>query len=258
MLVPSASSPPGPPVDPERRWLVEVYQPGARQLTLRAALAGCVLGGVMALSNLLYGGLLPGQLVPNLMGANVTGGIGLHAADLLTDLKSGYLLGARPRPQLAAQLLGTVVGAAAIVPVFDLLVPDASVLGSEKFPAPAAQVWAGVSRALAAGVGGLPPSARAAIAAGAALGMVLVVLERVLPARARPFVPSASGLGLAMVIPGTSSIAIFAGATLAEGLRRARPAVAERAVLPVASGLIAGESLMGIVVAIVLALGLGA
>ncbi len=52
MLVPSASSPPGPPVDPERRWLVEVYQPDARQLTLRAALAGCVLGGVMALSNL--------------------------------------------------------------------------------------------------------------------------------------------------------------------------------------------------------------
>jgi uncharacterized oligopeptide transporter (OPT) family protein len=209
------------------------------------------------LTQLLYGGLLPGQLVPNLMGANVTGGIGLHAADLLTDLKSGYLLGARPRPQLAAQLLGTVVGAAAIVPVFDLLVPDASVLGSEKFPAPASQVWAGVSRVLAAGVGALHPTARVAIAAGAALGAALVLLERVLPARARAFVPTASGLGLAMVIPGTSSIAIFVGATLAEALRRTRPALADAAVLPVASGLIAGESLMGIVVAIVLALGLG-
>jgi uncharacterized oligopeptide transporter (OPT) family protein len=209
------------------------------------------------LTQLMYGGLLPGQLVPNLMGANVTGGIGLHAADLLTDLKSGYLLGARPRPQLAAQLLGTVVGAAAIVPVFDLLVPDASVLGSEKFPAPSAQVWAGVSRVLAAGVGALHPSARVAIAAGAAIGAALVLLERALPARARAFVPSASGLGLAMVIPGTSSIAIFAGASLAEAVRRARPALAERTVLPVASGLIAGESLMGIVVAIVLALGAG-
>ncbi|ABS27146.1 OPT family oligopeptide transporter [Anaeromyxobacter sp. Fw109-5] len=209
------------------------------------------------LTQLLYGGLLPGQLVPNLMGANVTGGIGLHAADLLTDLKSGYLLGARPRPQLAAQLLGTIVGAAAIVPVFDLLVPDASVLGSEKFPAPASQVWAGVSRVLAAGVGALHPTARVAIAAGAALGAALVLLERLLPARARAFVPTASGLGLAMVIPGTSSIAIFVGATLADALRRTRPALADAAVLPVASGLIAGESLMGIVVAIVLALGLG-
>jgi uncharacterized oligopeptide transporter (OPT) family protein len=141
--------------------------------------------------------------------------------------------------------------------VFDLLVPDASVLGSEKFPAPSAQVWAGVSRVLAAGVGALHPSARVAIAAGAAIGAALVLLERALPARARAFVPSASGLGLAMVIPGTSSIAIFAGASLAEVVRRARPALAERTVLPVASGLIAGESLMGIVVAIVLALGAG-
>jgi uncharacterized oligopeptide transporter (OPT) family protein len=209
------------------------------------------------LTQLLYGGLLPGQLVPNLMGANVTGGIGLHAADLLTDLKSGYLLGARPRPQLAAQLLGTVVGAAAVVPVFDLLVPDASALGSERFPAPASQVWAGVSRVLAAGADGLHPTARAAAAAGVAVGLGLVLLERWLPARARPFVPSPAGLGLAMVLPGTSSIGMFVGAAGAELLRRARPALAARAVLPVASGFIAGESLMGILVAVLIASGLG-
>lgn len=209
------------------------------------------------LTQLVYGGLLPGQLVPNVMGANVTGGIGLHAADLLTDLKSGFLLGARPRPQLAAQLLGTVVGAAAVVPVFDLLVPDASALGSERFPAPAAQIWAGVSRVLVAGLAGLHPTARTAVAAGAALGIALVLLDRFLPARARPFVPSPSGLGLAMVLPGTSSVAMFVGALGAELVRRARPALAARAVLPVASGFIAGESLMGILVAILLASGLG-
>jgi uncharacterized oligopeptide transporter (OPT) family protein len=209
------------------------------------------------LTQLVYGALLPGQLVPNVMGANVTGGIGLHAADLLTDLKSGYLLGARPRPQLAAQLIGTVVGAAAIVPVFDLLVPDASVLGSERFPAPASQIWAGVSRVLAAGVAALHPTARIAVAAGVLAGVALVLLERWLPRRAAAFVPSPAGLGLAMVIPGTSSIAMFVGALGAELLRRFRPALAERAVLPVASGFIAGESLMGILVAILLASGLG-
>jgi OPT family oligopeptide transporter len=48
----------------------------------------------------LYGGMLPGNIAANVMGANVTGGVGLHAADLLTDLKSGYLLGANPRQQL--------------------------------------------------------------------------------------------------------------------------------------------------------------
>ena len=38
--------------DPELRWLREVYQPGARQLTVRAVLAGMVIGMVMCLSNL--------------------------------------------------------------------------------------------------------------------------------------------------------------------------------------------------------------
>jgi uncharacterized oligopeptide transporter (OPT) family protein len=191
------------------------------------------------------------------MGANVTGGIGLHAADLLTDLKSGYLLGARPRPQLAAQLLGTLVGAAAIVPVFDLLVPDASVLGTERFPVPASQVWGGVSKVLAAGVSALHPTARLAVAAGVVVGLLLAVAERYLPARARAFVPSPAGLGLAMVIPAPSAIAIFAGATAAEALRRARPALAQRTVLPVASGLVAGESLVGILVAVLVSLGAG-
>ena len=46
------AEPGGRAIDPERRWVAEVYQPDARQLTVRAALAGCVLGAVMALSNL--------------------------------------------------------------------------------------------------------------------------------------------------------------------------------------------------------------
>jgi uncharacterized oligopeptide transporter (OPT) family protein len=117
-------------------------------------------------------------------------------------------------------------------------------------------VWAGVSRVLAAGVEGLHPTARAAVVAGVAVGLGLVLLERVLPPRARAFVPSPAGLGLAMVIPGTSSVAMFVGASGAELLRRTRPALAQRAVLPVASGFIAGESLMGILVAILVASGI--
>ncbi len=76
------------------------------------------------------------------MSANVTGGVGLHAADLLSDMKTGYLLGASPRKQFFAQLLGVVVGAAAVVPAFRVLIPDAKVLGTELFPAPAVLVWA--------------------------------------------------------------------------------------------------------------------
>lgn len=203
----------------------------------------------------IYGALLPANLTANLMSANVTGGVGLHAADLLTDLKSGYLLGASPRQQVKAQLFGVIAGAAIVVPAFNLLVPRPEVLGTEALPAPSVLVWAGVSRVLAEGVSGLAPAARSAIAVGSLVGLGLALLERFAPPRLRRFVPSPSGLGIAMIMPGFNAISMFLGALLAEALRRARPALAERLVVPVSSGFIAGESLMGIFIAILVATG---
>jgi OPT family oligopeptide transporter len=202
-----------------------------------------------------FGALLPGNLPANLMGANVTGGVGLHAADLLTDLKTGYLVGANPRQQFFAQLFGVLAGAAAVVPVFNLLVPTPDVIGSPEFPAPAVQVWAGVSKVLVDGVSALHPAARGAAGIAFLLGIALVLAERWAPPKIRPFVPSPSGVGIAMVIPGYNSIAMFLGGLIAELLRRKRPALAERCVVPVASGFIAGESLMGVLIAVLVALG---
>lgn len=197
-------------------------------------------------TQLIYGGLAPGNIAANVMSANATGGVGLHSADLLTDLKSGWLLGANPRQQLIGQLFGVVAGAAIVVPVFNLLVPDAKVLGTEELPAPGALVWAGVSQMLAVGLDALHPSARMGALCGGLLGIFLVLLERWAPKAAKPYVPSAAGFGLAIVIPGSSSISFCIGAGIAEFLRRRRPQVAELAVIPVGSGFLAGESLMGI------------
>ncbi|MBF5044831.1 OPT family oligopeptide transporter [Aggregicoccus sp. 17bor-14] len=199
-------------------------------------------------TQLIYGGLLPGNLPANIMSANATAGVGLHSADLLTDLKSGFLLGANPRQQFYAQLFGVFAGALVIVPVFRLIVPNASVLGTEAFPAPSALVWAGVSRLMVQGVSALHPTAVTAAYIGAAAGVLLTLLERWAPRRLSPFIPSASGLGLAMVIPGTSSVALFLGAAIAAGMRRWTPGMAARALLPVSAGFIAGESLMGIAI----------
>ncbi|WP_257454029.1 OPT family oligopeptide transporter [Archangium lipolyticum] len=206
-------------------------------------------------TQLLYGGLLPGNLAANVMSANATGGVGLHAADLLTNLKTGWLLGADPRKQFFAQLFGLVAGAAVVVPAFNLLVPSAEVLGTEEFPAPSSLVWAGVSKMLVNGVGSLHTSSRIGALCGLALGVALVLLDRWAPKKAKPFIPSASGLGLAIVIPGASSISFFIGAAIAEVLRRKKAQLAEATVLPVSSGFIAGESLMGIAVAMLKAFG---
>jgi putative OPT family oligopeptide transporter len=207
-------------------------------------------------TQLVYSALTPGNLSGNIMAANVTGGIGLHSADLLTTLKTGWILGASPRVQFFAQLFGVIVGAVIVVPAFNLLIPDPTVLGTDNWPAPACLVWAGVSQAFAGGIDALGAEAKTGLLVGLALGVALALLDRLAPAGVKPWVPSASGLGIAMVIPGSNSIAMFLGGLIAEILRRLRPRVASQFVVPVSSGLIAGESLMGVAVALLVVFGL--
>ena len=80
--------------------------------------------------------LAPGNVSVNLMSANVTAAAASSSADLLTDLKSGYLLGANPRKQFIAQFAGIFVGTLVTVLSFRLLVPDAGALGHGPVPGP--------------------------------------------------------------------------------------------------------------------------
>ncbi len=213
------------------------------------------VGAMGKITQLTYGILAPANVTTNLMTASITAGAAGSAADLLTDLKSGYLLGANPRKQFLAQLSGTLVGTAVVVPAFYMLVPDASILGTDRFPAPSAQVWKGVAQLLANGVHSLHYTARWGILAGVVVGAALPLLELALP-RYRRYLPSAMGVGLAMVIPAFNSISMFMGAVIAATYAAARPKDAETYTVPVASGLIAGESLLGVAVALMAAGGL--
>jgi uncharacterized oligopeptide transporter (OPT) family protein len=106
------------------------------------------VGAMGKITQLTFGALSPGHMNINLMSANITAAAAGSAADLLTDLKSGYLLGAHPRKQFIAQFAGIFVGTLVSVLCFRLLVPDASALGTDQFPAPAAQTWRAVAVAL--------------------------------------------------------------------------------------------------------------
>jgi uncharacterized oligopeptide transporter (OPT) family protein len=204
-------------------------------------------GALGKVTQLTYGVISPSNITTNLMTASVTANSAGCAADLLTDLKSGYLLGANPRQQFIAQVAGILPGAIVVGLAWNILVPNAAALGGDRFPAPAAQVWKGVAELLSHGLGFLPRSARWGALCGAVVGLVLPLLERALP-RHRDRIPSATGLGLAFVMQGFNAISMFTGALLALLLQRSRPKAAETYVIPVASGLIAGESLMAIVI----------
>src|SRR5258707_1352403 len=141
-------------------------------------------------------GLSPGNVTVNLMSANITAGTATSAADLLTDLKSGYLLGANPRQQFLAQFSGIFVGTIVTVLTFAVLVPNAQVLGTDQFPAPAAQTWAAVAKALGQGLSSLESAKLWLIFARAVVGGVLSLAPVLLP-KYQEYLPSASAFGLA-------------------------------------------------------------
>ena len=202
-------------------------------------------GALGKITQITFGILDPGNSTTNLMTANVGGGVGLHAADLLTDLKSAKLLGTSPRAMFWGQLFGVLAGAVFVVPAWHLLITGPEDFGTV-WPAPAAQAWKGVAVMLSKGLSQMHPTAQLSIVIGGVLGVAMVLLERYVP-RTKRWLPSAAGLALGFTTPGANSISMFLGALVALAMTR-RNAKAEESIIPASSGIIAGESLTAVFV----------
>ncbi|ATB36967.1 hypothetical protein CYFUS_002382 [Cystobacter fuscus] len=213
-------------------------------------------GALGQLAQIAFCVVMPGNPLASTIAASLSGSTASTSADLLTDVKAGSLLGATPRQTVLAQLWGCLVGSAVIVPAFLLLVPDTSVLSKEHFPAPGGTFVEGLARVLAAGLEALAPASRWGALAGGVSGILLALLEQHAPERLRPFVPSAIGVGIAFAIPPSLSLSMFLGSLAAALLTRARPAFALVATVPLAAGLIAGESLVSLTLTLLAVLGL--
>jgi len=200
------------------------------------------IGAMGKVMQLLFALLHPGKIVPNLAAAGIAANSASSSADLLTDLKSGYLLGANPRKQFLAQFSGVFFGTLAIVPIWFLMVPNKAEL--EKFAAPATRQWEAVAKVLTKGIDQLPESAKWAILIGALVGVGLPVLERLTPVKYRKYVPSAMGLGLSWVIPFSSAVGFMIGAVVGWLWSVLHKPTSERYSIGLACGWIAGESLV--------------
>jgi uncharacterized oligopeptide transporter (OPT) family protein len=193
------------------------------------------------ITQFIYALLAPANITVNLMTAGITAGAASSSADLLTDLKSGYLLGANPRQQFIAQFSGVFFGVLAIVPAWYLLVPDQAHL--EAYNSPATNMWFAVAQALSRGIETIPESARYAIAIGGIVGIALALAEGLAPKNVRVWLPSSMGLGLAFVVPFANAFSFFIGAVIAFVWTKLHKDTAERFIIPLASGAVAGESL---------------
>jgi putative OPT family oligopeptide transporter len=196
-------------------------------------------------TQIVFGGLAPGQTLPNIMTAGITAGCANTAVDMMQDLKAGHLLGSTPRKQVYAQFIGVFVGSVVAVPIFNAVI-GAYGLGTQALPAPAAILWSGMAKLLSQGFSALPQYAGIAICAGFAFGVLLALLET------RPwkrYIPSALGIGIGIVVPAFFTITIFIGSLIGVLIARLFPKWFEDSMLPVASGGIAGEAIIGVVIA---------
>jgi putative OPT family oligopeptide transporter len=209
------------------------------------------VGAMGKVTQLCFAVLAPGQPAANLMSANVTGGAASQCADMMHDLKTGHMIGAAPRGQFIAQVFGALAGALAGCAGYLILVPDPkSQLLTDEWPAPSVASWKAVAEIFMRGTDALPAGAIHGMLLGGLAGIVLAVLEKTLPKKARVWIPSPTSLGLAFVIPAYNAISMFLGAMAAWLLGKWVPKWSTRFLIVFASGLIAGESLSGVALAI--------
>jgi putative OPT family oligopeptide transporter len=173
--------------------------------------------------------------------------------DNLQDLKTGQLVGASPMRQQIALIVGVVAGASVIPFVLNLLAraygfagaANVGVVAQNPLPAPQATLIS----ALAKGVIGGSLEWKM-IGIGALVGVGLIILDAVLGAANKVRIPPLA-VGIGIYLPMSATFAVVIGAVLSEWYtRRARrtpnPDRAERLGVLVASGLIVGESLWGV------------
>jgi putative OPT family oligopeptide transporter len=165
------------------------------------------------------------------------------AGELLQDFKAGYILGGTPRTIQIAELIAVVVASLVMYVPLYILQGGLGGFGSKALPAPQAGLMAALARGI---VGGEMPWPL--VVTGALLGVSLILLK----------VRSPMLVAVGMYLPFSTSFAIFVGGALRgvqdtlsrrAGHNEAQRTRVESVGILIASGLIAGEALTGLVIA---------
>ena len=176
--------------------------------------------------------------------------------DNLQDLKTGHLVGATPWKQQVMQVVGVLAGALVLVPVLSLLQAKYGIgepTSSHPHPlsAPQATLMANLTRSVFGA--GLPWPL---VGLGAVIGILIILADRLQEQRSSPLRLPVLAVALGIYLPLKLSATIFLGGLIAD-LANRRPGgdqePSQRGLL-FAAGLITGEALMGIMLAMPIAL----
>ncbi len=198
-----------------------------------------------------FAGLAPGNIAANMFGSGMSGTVAANGEHLMQDYKAGKLIGSNNRYLTYMQLIALPFGALAVAIVYPLLKaqkgigPDryglapeyASQVTEAGLSAPASVRWAGMAEALSKGLDQLPQYALWAFAVGCVLGIVFTLLEG-----KSKWIPSATSMGLGMLIEGYYVLAMVIGGVIQHLWSRANPKQEGELAIPLSSGVIVGEA----------------
>lgn len=181
------------------------------------------------------------------------------AGDNLQDLKAGYIVGATPWKQQVMQIVGTVSAALVMAPILMLLLRAYGFAGhasatENALAAPQANLMASVAQGVFAGK--LPWNY---VFMGMAVAVAVILLDNYLERRGSSFRAPVLAVAIGFYLPFKLEVPIFVGGIIHEIVRR-RHAVKDASKvanensgqqgLLFASGLITGEALVGVALAI--------
>jgi len=212
---------------------------------------------ISALANLMqavFAALAPGSMRINMIGSGMSGTVAAHGEHLMQDFKAGKIVGANNRHLTLVQLMAVPVGSAAVAIVYPALRDRYGFGGQGGLASPISVKWAGFAELLNRGFDQLPRGCFSAMLVALVLGVLLTVLEP----RWRKYVPSPTGVGLGMLIPGYSIMPMVLGGIAGYVWAKSAPRSEQAYSTPLASGFIAGEALLVLVFSILAVLGLRA
>jgi uncharacterized oligopeptide transporter (OPT) family protein len=205
-------------------------------------------GPISALSNMMQGLfalVAPGNVGANMVASGTAGTVATSSEMIIQDYKAGEMVGTKPRSITVMQLLAVPIGAAAVSWIYPVFVDQYGIVGEKaQLSSPISAKWAGFAQILRDGISALEPSALYALLVGVALGVILTVLES--NKKIKQWVPSPTGVGIAMLVPFAVVSAMFIGGVVSFIWEKVNKKSADIFMIPLGSGLIAGEAIIAV------------
>jgi putative OPT family oligopeptide transporter len=211
-------------------------------------------GPISAMSNMMqaiFAFISPGNVPVNMSSSGLTGTIAVTSEALMQDFKAGQLLKSNPRSLTIAQLIAAPVGSIATAIVYPIL-RDKFGIGDTGLSAPISVKWAGFAELLTKGLNALPPGCLVGLVIGIAVGILLTLMAE----KWGDNVPSPSAMGIGMLITAAVLMTFILGGVVQLIWAKVSPQTEKDYRIPLASGLIAGEAIIAVVLAIMAALGM--